>query len=57
VALEQEPPSLESLEVRFLEMGFDPDTLTMGLGRAMSVFVRELLARLEDNAPAGCLSR
>jgi hypothetical protein len=53
VALEHEAPPLESLEARFLGMGFDPDTLTMGLDRSMSVFVDELLAQLEDAAAAG----
>src|SRR5215208_582989 len=53
VAVEQEAPPLESLEARFLEMGFDPDTLTMGFDRAMAVFARELLAQLEDDASAG----
>jgi hypothetical protein len=53
VALEQDAPPLELLEVRFLGMGFDPGTLTMGLDRAMAVFVGELLAQLEDDASAG----
>jgi hypothetical protein len=50
VALEQEAPPLETLKARFSEMGFDRDTLTMGFDRAMAVFIRELLAQLEDDA-------
>ncbi len=53
VALEREAPPLERLRRRFSELGFDPDDLTVGFDRAMAIFVRELLMRLEQNAAEG----
>lgn len=53
VALEREAPPLEALRGRFASTGFDPEALTIGFDRAMAIFVRELLARLEENASEG----
>lgn len=53
VALDREGPPVERLRTRFSSMGFDPDGLTIGFDRAIAVFVRELLERLERNASEG----
>ena len=53
VALDRQEPPVERLRARFSSMGFDPDGLTIGFGRAIAVFVRELLERLERNASEG----
>lgn len=53
VALQREAPPLEALRGRFTALGFDPEGLTIGFDRAMAIFVRELLTRLEENASQG----
>lgn len=53
VALDREELPVEGLRTRFSAIGFDPDALSVGFDRAMAVFVRELLAWLEDNASSG----
>ena len=53
VALERREPPVDALRGRFSGMGFDPGGLTIGFDRAMAIFVRELLRRLEKNASEG----
>lgn len=53
VALEREELPVEALRERFSAMNFDPEEVSIGFGRAMATFVRELLLRLEQNASEG----
>lgn len=53
VALDRDEPPVGALRKRFSAMDFDPDALTIGFDRAIAIFVKELLARLEENASEG----